>query len=227
MTESQQTFTVDTGTVAKNPGRLSIEPFRWLRHRPLWPIIWTSLFLISLWLTLTIHWSFGILTTLFLAMNWLYWRRLKDQFLVGCANPAKIININPMRIAVYTDLRCGYSAPKCPTIKIIETKLPNPKSGTNKIGDEILTVSLYSGRMGKDRWLSFDPIPARQVSKNQTKIDFLKSELEDEWELLDRWLSKVPDPTKKGLYAFDQGNDIPRGETQDPPEKRKSPWDQN
>ena len=163
---------------------------------------------------------------LVLAINWFYWRRLKEHFLVGCANPAKVISVNPLRLAVYTDLKCSYSAPDCPTIKIFETRLPKKPEGRYSIGDKVLTVSLYNGRLERDRWLSFDPIPALQVTRNQSAIEALKSELTDEWESLDAWYAKVPDPQDKGLYAFDQGNDIPRGETQDPPEKPKSPLDQ-
>jgi len=194
MKDHGKTIIVDSNTVASHPGDLEISPIRWLAYRPFWPMIWASLLILSIFFA------------------------LKEQFLVGCSNPAKVVSLNPMMVAAYTNLRCSFDAPHCYSIKIIKGKLPKKQSGTYQVGDRVLTVSLYSGALDKDRWLTFDPIPAILVSGDEAALDNIKNGLGEEWERLDHWLGKVPQPYEPGLYAFDQGNDIPRGATQEAPD---------
>lgn len=219
MDDYEKTLTVDPNTVASNPGELKVQPLRWLIYRPFWPILWAGFLVLSLYFAVTGHWAFFMLVGVLVAFNWFYWRRLKEQFYAGCANPAKVISVNPFLVAAKTDLRCSFDAPHCQSIKVIKGRLPKKNTGqAYEIGDRLPTVSLYSGSMDKDRWLDFDPIPACLVSNNQAAIDVIDADLEDEWDELNFWLAKVPQPYKLGLYAFDQGNDIPRGATQEPAE---------
>lgn len=218
MDEHEKTLTVDPNTVASHPGELKVQPLRWVIYRPLWPILWIGLLVLALYFAVTAHWAYYVLVTLLAAINWFYWRRLKEHFYVGCANPAKIISVNPFMVASNTDLRCSFDAPHCHSIKITKWRLPKINGCKLKVGDKIPTVSLYNGLLDKDRWHSFSPIPACLVSNAQSTIDAIHAGLEDEWDKLELWLAKVPKPYQPGLYAFDQGNDIPRGATQEPPQ---------
>lgn len=228
MRDNSKTITVNSDTVASHPGYLKVSTLRWLYCRPIWPLVWATTLALSVYLTLKVHWLYALLTILTLALNWFYWRRVKEHFAVGCANPASIISLNPTRIAVYTDLSCGFASPECHTIKIQTARHLKNGGDPLSIGDKVVTVSLYSGRLGKDRWLSFDPIPAVHATKDFQTVEKLKQGMEESWSKLDHWLSKVPTPDQTGLYAFDQGNDIPRGETQEAPDKidtePSSPW---
>ena len=226
--ENKATFKIDDSTVAKTPGNLKVSFVRWFFLKPVWPLIWFTLMLVVFYLSIEKSLFYFFLFGLLAGMNFLYWKRLKEHFAVGCANPAKIIQLNPTLIAVKTDLRTGYDLPHCHSIMIMKVRLPKDQRTRLKLHDRLPTVSLYSGAMGKDRWRDFDPIPAFLVTNNLEAIDALESRIEkEEWDSLDDWYSKVPTPKTVGLYAFDQGPNNPRGATQDPPEyknEKDSPW---
>ena len=236
MDEDTKTFTVDASTVASRPGRVKVNLLRWIYCRPRWALIWAGALILFSSLIVAVHWLYAIPAILILALNWFYWRRVKEHFALGCTNPAKVVSLNPTLIAVYTDLSCGGSTPDCHTIKVQKNRHLGTKEKPVVIGDKVVTVSLYSGHLDKDRWYSFEPIPVLHATNDLQVVRDIEKGIENgSWDLLDHWLNKISKPYKVGLYAFDQGNDIPRGETQDPPPtihnspknvpiNRASPW---
>jgi len=224
MESDKRKITLDNDTVASHPGRLRVSPLRWLQFRPLWPLIWTAILLGAIYSALAVHWGFWAAALFMLIWNWLYWKRLQEHFYNGCANPAEVVSTEPFLVAAHTDLRCGFDAPHCHSIKIFKTRLPKNGDAKYAVGDKLPTVSLYYGAMDKMRWMGFDPIPACLVSDEKDSVSGISAGLAEEWGSLETWLEKVPRPLTAGLYAFDQGNDVPRGETQDPVPLRERPW---
>src|SRR6516165_6365976 len=106
----------DTG-VASNPGRLRINPIRCAVHYPLWPSIWTGSLALTIVATWIIDGAFIFLAVPCLALNFLYWRNLRLHFWLGCANPAIVVTLDPMLVAVLSDLSKGEE--DYPVIKII------------------------------------------------------------------------------------------------------------
>ncbi len=119
MSQEQRTITLDDSARASNPGNLEVNLFRWLRHYPKWPVIWFGSLLLFVGLAFVGHWTYWIIALALLVMNLLYWQRVRDHFRHGDANPAIILSLKPMLIAVSADLSKG--AGKYPAIKIIKS----------------------------------------------------------------------------------------------------------
>jgi len=201
--EADKTWTLNNSTRASNPGNLNVNPFRWFRHYPTWPMIWCCSLLLFVALACLINWKFWIAALLLLGMNWLYWQRVRDHFRYGCANPAFIVSLDPMLIAVSTDLTKGVG--EYPVVKIIKKSLPMACCQIPQVGSRLSTVSLYKASPDDKlpHWVNFDPRPIDCATEDMDAIQTVMSTFtDDDWNELKLWLKQVPYPFRCGLYPI-------------------------
>lgn len=203
MADDQETWTINDDTRASHPGGIRASRLRWLWHYPTWPLIWAGTLMIAVALAWFLHWGFWILAGLLLIMNLLYWVRVREHFLQGCANPAIVVSLDPMLIAVFTDLSMGVGS--YPAIKIVEKKLKRIAGQEPTVGTRVATVALYSASLIDDKanWDDFDPRPVDCVTGNLADINrLLKGFSDKDWHDLQEGLKQVPKPFRSGLYRL-------------------------
>ncbi|HHI79359.1 MAG TPA: DUF3239 domain-containing protein [Planctomycetes bacterium] len=190
-------------TQASNPGRLKISILRYWRNYPKWPTIWALLLLLSILAAWKIHWTLWILAGLLLALNLLYWSTVKKHFRLGCINPAKVVSLDPMRIAVATDLSQGGGI--YPSIFILEKSVTRICGRPPELGMRLATISMYQPYFDEERpyWETFDPLLVDLVTGDLDKIQSILDSIPGkEWEELETWLAQVPTPYKPGLFRL-------------------------
>ena len=197
-------LTMSQGSYASNPGKLRVNPLRWILHKPTWPIVLALLFVGSV--ALVSFWP-GFLTGFALlfggAFNFFYWRRVSDHFRYGCANPGIVVSLDPTLIAVSTDLTMGEG--KYPVIKIIEANLTKSAGEPLKVGSLLPTVALYNHPANDDHphWSDFDPLPADYVTGNVAKVLMvLATFTHEDIDELKSGLKHIKQPYEPGLYVL-------------------------
>lgn len=197
-------LTVSEGTYATNPGRLSVNYLRWLRHKPKWPLIWITLLLLSV---AVVTWSPGFLTGLFFmlvaACNFFYWRRVGDHFRYGNTNPGIVVGLEPTLIAVLTDLSMGEG--EYPVIKIVEVNIKRSAGEPLKLGAYLPTVALYDHPASDDsaHWSDFFPLPADYATGDIAKVLFLLATFErSDFDELKAGLKHIAQPYQPGLFVL-------------------------
>jgi len=190
---------VDNNTSASNPGNVRLKPIVWVKHNLQRIAILTSVLLIAIFLTIAYSWWFIVLLVVLLVINIFYWVRTKEHFAHGDSNGGVVASLDPVLIAVKTDLTKGYGA--YPVVKIIEYKT----SKSVKVGDKIATVALYQASEDENlpHWIDFNPVPVSYATNNNKEIDrALASYTEDQWNELESGLEQVPKPLSPGLYRI-------------------------
>jgi len=203
MDQQQRSVTLDDSAQASNPGGLSVERIRWFSSYPAWPLIWLLSAALFLILALSAHWLFWIPVVLLVLMNWMYWKKVSEHFMYGCANPGIVVSLDPMLIAVATDLTKGDG--EYPVVRIIRKELSSICGKPPQVGALVPTVALYYASSNPDQshWETFDPRPVDCATSDLSEAQriansFSKEDIEE----LKRWLSQVPKPYKPGLYPI-------------------------
>ena len=199
----QTTWTLNDLALESNPDNLRVSPIRWVRHYPKWPLIWAGSFLLVAGLAHLVHWSLAIPAVVLLLINWFYWKRVRDHFRFGYADPAIIVAMDPMLIAVGTDLTLGVG--HYPVIKIIEKSLSTAGGKTPRLGSMFAAVSLYSPSPNQDlpHWADFDPRPIDCATTDEVVIKEVMGAFPNEdWRELKSWLRQVPRPFRVGVYKI-------------------------
>lgn len=185
-------LTVDNNSQASTPGRLAASRLQWFRCYPKWPLIWL-IALVLFALLSAIHskgWLF--LAVPVLAMNWLYWVRVREHFGSGNVCPAVVISTSPLLLAVSTDLSTGGSPQ--PAIKVIKVPRASLTMEVVQVGDRVPTVALYSrAPESSDSWQDFDPRPVGSATSDRATVEAVLTRIPEEyWEELHLWKSSVP-----------------------------------
>jgi hypothetical protein len=195
---------MDDSARASNPGRLRVKPFVWMSCYPFWPVFWAALLLAMVWLTAFVHWAFGIGVVVSLALNWLYWVHLREHFRFGCVNPAMVVSLDPLLIAVSSDLSKGIGS--FPAIRIIRGRFATICGQEPKLGSRLATVSVYYrwGDANLPHWSHFRPLPVDCATDDLRDIQRIMESLDDEsWaELMER-LRLLEKPYRVGMYLLD------------------------
>lgn len=188
---------------ASNPGRLRVNLLQWLRHKPIWPILFACAALVSLAGALLLHWSLWIAAGFFLLCNLLYWFNVHMHFRHGDANPGVVVSVDPLLIAVATDLTQGVGS--YPAVKLFRANLSQIAGAAPEYGKRVATVSTY--RMNADgipHWRDVTPYPAEYATNNEKAIQrLMQTFTEDDWAHLEEMLKRVPQPFQPGLYMLD------------------------
>ncbi|AYN01499.1 DUF3239 domain-containing protein [Chryseobacterium sp. 3008163] len=197
MEDDREIFTLNSNTVASNPGRVKVMPLVLMKHfhTPILLLI-ALLTSIAFALDVSLIWG-GFAFLIFLAINIFYWRRKKEHFAHGDSNGGIIISDKPKLIAVTTDLSIGFGG-KYPVVKIISYK------GKGKLNDRISTVALYQGSDNTTtHWDDFFPVPVEYVNNNQIELkDVLQSYSNESWEILQNRIQQINKPYREGLFII-------------------------
>lgn len=205
MSEPQRAWTLDNSARASNPGGLRVNPLRWLQHYPTWPLI----LFFGFWALIALAWLLNRqqlwgLAVAALVMNGFYWKRLREHFRYGDANPGIVVSLEPMLIAVATDLTRGVG--QYPVVKIFKKRLPTIGGQLPQLGSRLATVALYDGSDKSPHWSDFDPRPAQCATADQAALDrVMHSFTQRDWDRLNSWLAQVPQPFRCGLYHIRPG----------------------
>ena len=187
----KQLYTVDENSVASAPGELTVSRIRWALRYPVWPVSLALLFVATYILT-KVHWSGYVALFIAGTANFFYWKRIEEHFRVGDANPGLIVGVNPLRIAVRTDLSKGIG--HYPVIKIFREP-PSSRfgEGLNVIGKRVVTVSLYcDDEDDAPHWSDFHPTVVEPIAKNPRDVERLMASFTDEqWRTLDEGLARL------------------------------------
>jgi hypothetical protein len=143
---------------------------------------------------------------IFILFHIFYWIRVKEHFLSGDTNPGVIVSLNPILIAVSTDLSMGIGS--YPAIKIVRTRLPLIANQKPAIGACVAMVSLYSYPISNaPHWSDFDPYPVMCATSDAAVINAkVASFSQEDWQELAQMLKNVPQPYKEGLYLMPVDN---------------------
>lgn len=207
MAKSRRSHTTNDRTHASHPGQLRINPLQWVRNYPRATVIhivgFSAFFGMAVLLPIGAAPFLVIGATLFVVLAVMYWFRIRDQFQFGCINPAVVVSVEPMLIAVVTDLSKGIG--KYPVIKIIEKRLKLIRGQPPRRGMRLATVSLYAA--GEDmqlpHWVEFFPYPIECATTNLDAIETAFERIDqDDWDELKEWLSDVPRPFQTGLFTI-------------------------
>ena len=199
-----QRFNEDTESAAELPGRIRVSLFRFARafpHRVQW---WFVTLAVIGALAFFVHWSFLVAAVPVLIFIRRHWRTLRDHFLSGCLNAAKVVSLDPPLVAVSTDLQTG-DVP-CPVLRILPQPLRMMVPGDPEIGRRAAAVSLYGWSLGeRDHWSTFHPLLVDTGTGSGEKIGEAIDRLDDEdWDDLEFALAQVKPPCEPGLYRIYQ-----------------------
>ncbi len=199
-----------SNTAASNPGMFRVSYLRWIRAFPKWVIIWHSLLVLSLVLTVLVHWAFGILFLMLAYAVYIYWHRVKYQFISGCVNPGQVVSIHPPLVAVVTDLTKG--GPSCLVAKVVRQPLSCMAGGPPQIGQRVATVAFYNEvNSGLDHWDDFEPVVADCVTGNHDDLARVLASIDQEsWQELQTAIPQIPTPPQPGLYRIYTPQDAAR-----------------
>jgi len=181
-------------------------PSLWLRHYPKWPALLFGALVLSAALAVGVHRAFAIGAGLLAVMNLLYWVRVREHFRSGCANPAVVIALDPMLIAVSTNL--SMVGGEYPVVKIIQKEIPSVCGQLPQVGTRLVTVSLYKPNLERNatHWADFMPRPVDCATTNLPAIIALKNTFtNDDWKELSEALKQVPRPYRPGLFRVGPG----------------------
>ena len=133
----------------------------------------------------------------------LYWKHVRAICWHGDLCPGKVVSVNPLRVAVYTDLT-QYGKP-FEVIKIIETPVMTFGFRKPEVGERVGCVAVYQASQEyAERWANFSPKPVLCLTFSRGKVERTVGRISDElWDELDRNLEMVEERAETiGLYHF-------------------------
>ena len=188
------------GTLASNPGEVTVNKLRYIRSYPKWFFIWHGSLLLSIGLCFASLW-FVPAVLFFGFCCYMYWKRIATQFRSGCANPAEVVSLDPPLIAAFTNLTKGLVA--ADVIKISAEPIAKFSTGMPTVGQKIPTVALYDDLYPESQhWGTFDPKPVNLVTNSESMINGVMSTFDhDDWNDLARGLAQIPKPLQAGTLS--------------------------
>ena len=106
---------------------------------PRWPLVIAAVLVVSGVLAATVHWGFWILTLLTLGFVFSLAYGIADHYCNGCANPARVVSLDPDLIAVHADLTTG--GRPAHVIKVLPQPLRRLRGEQLAVGNRLATVA--------------------------------------------------------------------------------------
>ncbi|SHJ67746.1 hypothetical protein SAMN02745216_02069 [Desulfatibacillum alkenivorans DSM 16219] len=192
-------------TAASRPGRLVFNPIALMNVYPK-SYLFFGIWCFFLFAAVMGVWPAWIFSAAGAAGAGFIWRRLHLYFKYGDANPGVIIAVNPVLMAVATDLqkRSG----RYPVVAVREVKIRKIDKIKVEPGMRLATVSLYTnGDEAAPYWTDFDPFPAQYATLSSPKIAALFERFsQQDWDDLEEAVAQIPKPCTEGLYPLDVEN---------------------
>ncbi len=190
----------DSHTIPTYQGDMKLDILQWTKFNSS-KVVKPTLFLIAgILLTIYVHWLFGLSVLLALIYSFLFWNWSFNLFKGGDVNPGKVISLNPVLVAISSDMR-KYDG-DYPILKIIETKLPPEDLVLDKV---IPTIAMYADNPhGYPFWAEFRPVPvihgyANRDHINQILSDFSTHDLDNLHDYVEKAGTK-----EVGIYKIDE-----------------------
>jgi len=95
----------DSHTIPSFQGDMKVNYFQWIKTHPKKTIYSIGALVLGYYLMTKIHWIFIIVFIGALLYNLWYWITVRNQFKGGDVNPGKVISLDPILVAVATDMR--------------------------------------------------------------------------------------------------------------------------
>lgn len=174
----RKTFTLNESAWAENPGRIEVSILRWMLRYP-----WRYLYLLILFAVFVAlsfwHWAFFFGVAYMIRKIFYELKGVQEHFNYGHASPRIIISVNPVHIAVRTDLSKGVGY--YPVILVFEDADSKRWKGGARVGMEVATVSLYYEHQDPNSpcWSYFFPLPIEPFVKRVKDIEELKATFSD------------------------------------------------
>lgn len=190
---------VNYAGVARWPAKLSVNPFKWIKHRLILTAIWCLAFVASAGFGFIHPSGIGIAALLVLAGLY-YWYRVWQSVWYSCLLPAVVVSKQPLQIASYANL--SQARKFLPAIKIAETTLGNGLSSRYDVGTRVVCIGSFEPPIVGFKWVNFNPIPLENLISNTALIRASADRLpETLWEALEIGLGSIEKP-ERGLYEI-------------------------
>jgi len=198
-------YNKNSQSAASNPGLLRVNYLKFALCFPKWPLIWTSLLLVSVLLTVLLTW-FGLILVLLLgAINLFYWYIVRMKFVAGCVNPGVVVSLDPPLVAVLTNLTKGGDDVEWNYIRVLPQPLSKMTGGPPQVGQRVASVALYQNADDNSpHWESFAPTLVGCVTWNEREIArVLQSISPGDWKELQIGMTQLTQPPAEGLYKVE------------------------
>lgn len=202
------------------PGRLTFSPSRYYQHFPGWPQASSAALLAGVTMC---GWAAFYATQLEgaghapatlaamgvvcigTALGWLWqdYTRARELFAYGDAVPAKVVSLNPPRIAVAIDLAMPEKG-FYPAVRILEQPTLQEPLPPLQLGDRVVAMVRYHDSQNGRWWNDIDAVIAAAGTEDDDAIASLRLGFApSEWERLDAWTAELTDITEVGLHPLE------------------------
>jgi len=200
---AQHTLTLDDSAIASHPGRLRVSSWLWTRRYPKWPVLLAVALVATVVLSFTVDRMFLASVPLALIPNVFYWKRVREHFRHGDANPGVVVSRDPLRIAVWTDMTKGEGS--YPVLRVFGEPPWEVEGKPLDVGTRVATVGLYAVDEEEARpyWERFDPRPVAPVAAEEAEAQaLLESFGPERWERLERAVTTMG-AVEEGLHRLE------------------------
>jgi hypothetical protein len=190
---------------ASHPGAVHFELLRYLRYYP----VTLYIAIISLVLGLVAGYFIGfwavIPVSIVLAILVYRWWQDKNCMACGDLCATKILSLQPLLLAAYTDLSMTGNC--YPAIEVFKCKLPDIYGQPLQVGMRLASVASYcAGFEPTDHWKFVFPVPIPCCVSDPLEHEQALLRIEQsEWDALDSKVLLLPHSLKPGLYSVPDG----------------------
>jgi hypothetical protein len=203
--ERPPSLTMDDSSEASNPGDVDVQWTRWFRVYPK-SLVYHVIGPLALpWILLVVEfWILGLITmTLGMLWAYIYVRHVVERMQRGNVCEGVVVQLDPLWIAVGTDLSTGDG--EYPAVKIMRCPVKRLHGRAPFVGARLATVAVYQAQEDDDApyWKDFFPIPVdcatRDAGTLQRTLDSIDPE---DFESLVSDIARLPSPLQLGLYRM-------------------------
>lgn len=187
---------------ASTPANIPLETARWMKHHPLWPVLYPVLAGTCLLLMLWGPSGFLWLALLFAFLTFRYWGKVRHAFRHGNANPARLLSVRPPLVAVWSDLTTSEEQGH-PAIKVLPYPLKTVLGQPLQVGQAVPTASIYQGSEDAEAWKDLTVYLLEEGSADHAALGEMLGRIPpEEWAELDGALEAAGWQMKPGLHRL-------------------------
>lgn len=167
--DKNRSIFIDHDTRTSLSGKIKPNFVQYTKHYPQWPLCLGMLFLISCLFVIMKSWHYLPLPIISAYILNSYWQYIKAFCYHGNLCAAQVISVNPLRIAVFTDLSM-YGDPY-PVIKVIKPPVTKNFNHLFNEGSRLPIIALYQKGEEEDwHWKDFNPKLVQYVTSDRIQI---------------------------------------------------------
>lgn len=190
---------VNYAGVARWPLKLSVNPLKWIKLRPMLVAIWVTAFIASAGAGFVYPSGTGVAALLVLAGLY-YWYRVWQNVWYSCLLPAVVVSEQPLQIAAYANL--AQTRKFFPAVKITEARLSSGLQAKCEVGTRVVCIGSFEPPIVGFKWVNFQPLPLENLITNRNLIKASEERLPEHlWEALEIGLGSIDKP-EPGLYEI-------------------------